>query len=134
MRRLFALLMLVLMASVAADDTQAAKAAATSFLAQVDAGKYAAAYKASSSMVHQAVNEKDFVGQVQQVRGQLGALKSRKLAKATPAKDLPGSPPGTRVVVLEYTSDFANKKGVTELVTPMLEPDGSWKVAGYRFR
>lgn len=127
MRR-FLILLLLLVVPVAADDIAGAKGAAKSFLALVDAGKYTQAYKSSAAIVRSSVTEKQFADQVGDIRSKLGAVKSRKLSKTTPTES-----GGQKFVVLEYTTDFANQKGVTELVSPMLE-NGKWHVAGYRFK
>lgn len=124
---------LLLWMPVAAIDTRAAQASAQAFLAQVDAGKYSQAYKSSAEAIKSAVDEKSFAGPISGTRAKLGAVKSRKLKKATPATELPGAPKG-EYVVFEFATDFANQKGVTEVVTPMKEKDGTWKVAGYYMR
>lgn len=127
------LLLLMLWMPVAAIDTKAAQASARAFLAQVDAGKYSQAYKSSAMAIKSAVDEKSFAGPISSTRAKLGAVKSRKLKKATPATELPGAPKG-EYVVFEFTTDFANQRGVTEVVTPMKEKDGIWRVAGYYMR
>lgn len=132
MRRLL-LLLLLLTVPVAADDAlAAATAAAQSFLSQVDQGKYVEAYQATAPIVQKAATEEQFVLQVGSIRDKLGALKGRKLAKTIPPDQLPQEQ--GKFYVFEYQSNFANKAGVTELVSPQLQPDGSWKVAGYRFK
>jgi hypothetical protein len=37
-------------------------------------------------------------------------------------------------VVIQYETQFKNKKAALETVTPMREKDGSWKVSGYFIR
>ncbi len=123
-----------MVATVAADDTKAAESAGNAFLALVDAGKYDQAYKASAAIVTSKVTEKDFVAQVGDIRTQLGAVKNRHLSKVTPSDQIPGAPKDMKFIVLEFSTDFANKGGVTEIVSPMLEKDGKWRVAGYRFK
>jgi hypothetical protein len=48
-------------------------------------------------------------------------------------KTLPGVPDGEYVVV-EYETSFENKKTANETVTPMKDPDGTWRVSGYFIR
>ena len=62
-------------------------------------------------------------------RGPLGALASRTFNAAQATHDLPGVPHGD-YIVLVYDGAFANRN-VREIITPMREADGSWKVAGY---
>jgi hypothetical protein len=126
--------LLLLALPLAADDLKSARAAGQSFLALIDAGNYTEAYRGCAEVLTKSVSEKDFAAQIGAVRAQLGALKSRKLRKATPSDKVPGAPAGTKFIVLEYSSSYANKPGVTELVSPVLEKDGKWRVAGYRFK
>jgi hypothetical protein len=55
---------------------------------------------------------------------------SRKFKSAQYTKSVPGAPDG-EYVVLQFDTSFANKKEAVETVTPMLDPDGKWKVSGY---
>ena len=64
------------------------------------------------------------------VRPPLGKLLSRKLKSRKQVKTLPGAPDGNYVVI-QYDSSFEGKKEATETVTPMLDPDGIWRVSGY---
>jgi ribosomal protein S17E len=34
-------------------------------------------------------------------------------------------------VVIQFDASFENKKSAIETVTPMLDKDGKWRVAGY---
>jgi hypothetical protein len=34
-------------------------------------------------------------------------------------------------VIVQFDTSFANKKEAVETITPMLDPDGQWKVSGY---
>ncbi len=55
---------------------------------------------------------------------------SRKLKVARFYPKLPGAPDG-QYVVIQYDTEFENKKSAVETITPMLEKDGTWKVSGY---
>ena len=46
---------------------------------------------------------------------------------------MPGAPDG-RYVVVQYDTVFENKASAVETVTPMADPDGVWRVAGYFIR
>lgn len=129
----FLIFFLLLCLPLAADDNAAAKKASSAFLALVDAGNYKGAYQASADIVKQSVKEDDFAAQVKAVRDQLGPVKSRKLIQAIPGDQVAKNAPG-KFILCKYSTDFANKKGVTELVSPMQGADGTWKVAGYRFQ
>jgi uncharacterized protein DUF4019 len=67
---------------------------------------------------------------LQEVRGPLGRVVTRRLSSSTPMTKLPSAPAG-EYVVLQYAVDFENRKGMTETVTPRKDPDGTWRVSGY---
>ena len=55
---------------------------------------------------------------------------TRKLKSKMYSKTLPGVPDGEYVVIM-FDTQFENKKSAVETVTPMLDKDGKWRVAGY---
>jgi hypothetical protein len=46
---------------------------------------------------------------------------------------MPGAPDGEYVIIM-YASQFENRADATEIVTPVREKDGSWRVSGYDIR
>ena len=44
--------------------------------------------------------------------------------------DIPDAPEG-EYVVIQFDTVFENKKEAIETITPMLDPDGKWRVAVY---
>jgi hypothetical protein len=56
-------------------------------------------------------------------RGPLGALKNRTVSSAKYSRTMPGAPDG-EYVVLQYSSQFANKASAVETITPMRDKDG----------
>lgn len=114
----------------AAPDTAPAKGVALGFLAQLDAGKFAESWTDGAALLRGAVPQDQWNGVVGSMRAPLGAVQSRKLLSSTFTRTLPGAPDGEYVMV-QYQTEFANKAGAIETVTPMREADGSWKVAGY---
>ncbi len=138
MKRLLALfLFLGLSSGVAAvelgEREAAASAAASSWLALVDAGKYAESWQSAAPVFQSAVGSDPWVQSLKGVRAPLGSVRSRKLESAKFATELPGVPDG-EYVVLEYSTSFEHKRTATETVTPMRTPDGSWRVSGYYIR
>ncbi len=123
---------LVLAAPARADDAseKAALAAADAWLKLVDAGEYAASWDGAATFFKGAVPKPDWQKSLKAVRSPLGKLLSRKVASKTFTESLPGAPDG-KYVVLQYETSFENKKHAIETVTPMLEPDGTWRVSGY---
>jgi hypothetical protein len=49
------------------------------------------------------------------------------------SEKLPGAPDG-KYVVIQFDAVFENKPSAVETVTPMLDPDGVWRVSGYFIR
>jgi Protein of unknown function (DUF4019) len=104
-----------------------------SWLALVDAGKYAESWDESSELVKNAVIKEQWQKTLNATLAPMGKLQSRKLKSATYTKTLPGAPDG-EYVVIQYNSSFENKKSAVETVTPMLDKDGKWRVSGYFIR
>ena len=113
-----------------ADGVPKATSAAKSWLALTDSGKYGASWDTAAAIFQGAVTKESWEKALVSVRTPLGAVRSRKLKLATFTHELPRAPKGDYVVI-EYDTDFDNRPGAVETVTPMLEKDGSWKVSGY---
>lgn len=112
-----------------ADPEAAARTAAESWLAVVDAGRYGESWDATAALFQEQVPRDTWVAQLSGVREPLGALSSRELKSSQHVTALPGAPPG-QYVVMQFETDFENRKGVIETATAMAEGD-DWKVAGY---
>lgn len=110
-----------------------AQEAAERWLAQVDAGNYAASWRDGAAPLRAAVPQQQWEATMRQLRGGLGSVGDRALKSASFTKTLPGLPDG-QYVVIQYTTQFANKEQAVETVTPMREADGSWRVSGYYVR
>ncbi|HEV2453827.1 MAG TPA: DUF4019 domain-containing protein [Verrucomicrobiae bacterium] len=108
----------------------AARKSAEQWLTLVDAGNYAESWKTAAAYFQTAVSQDQWEHTIVAVRKPLGDLVSRRLKSAQYSKSLPGAPDG-QYVVLRFDTSFANKKAAVETVTPMLDPDGQWKVSGY---
>ncbi len=133
----FALLLLVLAIPAFSAAPQSrpkpedlAKQPAESWLALVDAGKYADSYRDAAESFKQRVSKGQWESTAKAVRAPLGSLQSRKLKSITYKTSLPGAPDG-QYVVLQYDSLFEHKQSAVETVTPMLDKDGTWRVSGY---
>ena len=117
---------------VIADEAEekAASGAASAWLEQIDAEKYAFSWQDASTYFRGAVTEKGWTDALNGTRKPLGKLRSRKLIKTQSASSLPGAPDGN-YVVMRFDTSFSNKKGAVETVTFMREKGGQWKAAGY---
>jgi hypothetical protein len=109
---------------------KAAVLAAGKWLTLVDAGRYADSWKEASSLFRKQLTPEQWNQALQSARTPLGALHARKLTSARYMTNLPGAPEG-EYVVIQYETDFENRKSVVETVTPMKEKDGTWRVSGY---
>jgi hypothetical protein len=108
-------------------------AAAQAWLALVDAGKFAESWETAAAMFRAAVTKADWVRMVGAVRTPLGNVVSRKLKAKQFTTTLPGAPDG-QYVVIQFDTGFEHKAAAAEMITPMLDKDGSWRVCGYFIR
>jgi hypothetical protein len=106
-----------------------AKEAATRWLAAADQGNGAATWDQAAAPFQAAVSKAAWSDALAKAREPFGAMKSRELSAANFTRSLPGAPEG-EYVVLRYTTRF-EKGSAAELVTPMRDKDGTWKVSGY---
>jgi hypothetical protein len=113
-----------------AQDTAAAEAAATAWLAHVDAGRYGDSWTSAGATFKQAVTQEKWQEAVKRVRDQVGAFKSRTKSSAAPMTNPPGAPPG-EYVIFQFTSVFDQRATATETVTAVRETDGTWRIVGY---
>jgi len=131
--RVAVILLLSVAASLRAADPpeKPAQAAAESWLALVDAGKYAESWDAAASLFKKALTKEQWVDSVGKARAPFGKLESRKLLGAKLLHEAPGAPPGD-YVVMQYEAKFPGQTAV-ETITPMRDGD-AWRVSGYYVR
>lgn len=131
-----ALLGVVLMGWTAAavEEKEAAALDATqSWLALVDQGEYGESWVRAAVYFKNAISRDQWNQSLHAVRRPLGEVLSRTLKSRTFLTELPGAPDG-QYVVIQFDTSFENKRSAVETVTPMLEQDGAWRVAGYFIR
>ncbi len=112
------------------DATKDGVAAATSWLALIDAGKYDDAWAASADEIKTVGPKETFAKMMEQTRAPLGKEVSRAIKDKGYAKDPQNAPPG-EYVQIHFTSSFENAKSATELIIVKKQPDGAWKVGQY---
>ncbi len=112
-----------------AAEERAAQRQALGFLQYLDQGRYADSYSYTSAIIRAKMNASQFEQDIKKDRAPLGAKQTRKLLNATYATSLPSAPAG-QYVVLQYNTDFANKKDAVETLTMSYE-NGYWRVAGW---
>lgn len=103
--------------------------AAKAWLAEGDAGNYAATWNKSATVLQSSINMQKWSDLLKTHRAPLGKVKTRTLKSAQETTTLPGAPQGNYVVI-QFDTVFENQTSI-ETVTPMKEKDGSWKVSGY---
>jgi opacity protein-like surface antigen len=141
MKTILTLVAAVLLASTPpsfAADQQAelikqAQAAATSWVSLTDAGKYGESWERAGTFFKTGIAQNTWETGIRSLRAPLGPVKARELKSTEYATTLPGAPDG-EYVVIQYETQFENKKSAVETITPMREKDGSWKVSGYFIR
>ena len=118
---------------LAANDTSQAETAADQWLALIDSGKYGESWDQAATLFKAALPREQWVSAMQSMRTQLGVTNARSRTTSTYTRTLPGAPAG-EYVVIQFQSDFANKNGAIETVTPMEDEKGVWKISGYFIR
>jgi hypothetical protein len=108
-------------------------ALAEQWLSRIDAGDYARSWDGTAAFFQNAITAEAWSGTLTKFRKPLGDLKTRKLRNLQEADVLPGAPDG-KYVIIQFDTSFAAKAEAVEIVTFMLEEDGSWKPAGYVIR
>jgi hypothetical protein len=126
--------MILVSVAFGADTSQKdALAAAENWLAMIDHGEYAKSWQEAAAYFKTVITEGEWVQSMQEVRKPLGKLISRKVKSLTPKTSLPNTPKG-EYVVIQFETSFEKGKSGLETVTPQLERDGKWRVAGYHIQ
>ena len=105
-------------------------AMALSWLLTIDRSHYAESWHESAASFQKAITETDWIIALTAHRSPLGQVTSRQLKSATPVTQLPGAPDG-HYVVMQFTTQFKNKKAAIETVTFSHEANGQWRASGY---
>jgi hypothetical protein len=125
----------VLAAPVRAADKpeDLAQSAAESWLKLTDAGNAGASWDQAAKLFKGAVTKEQWTQALAAVRPPLGKVISRKVTARQYSENVPGGPDG-KYVTIQYETVFENKASAVETITPMLDPDGIWRVSGYFIR
>jgi len=130
--RLFFCLASLATANIFAQEDQeaASAAAAKEWLELVDKGDYSSSWQTASPRLQLTLPKDQWDQYMKNIRGSLGEVKSREIARQQPAQDPQGLPAGAYMVIL-YQTSFAGKDNVPELVTLSQGYDGKWRVLTY---
>jgi hypothetical protein len=112
---------------------QAATEAAKAWLALIDAGDYETSWEEASGYFRSAVGKQEWIKTMQAYRKPLGELLERSLLVADYTTQPPGAPDG-EYVIIHFNATFENKEVAQEVVTPMLQENGAWRISGYYIR
>ena len=133
MKRLLAGILIVLFTfgvCFGASPEKKAKIAAKSWLELVDSKNYAKSYDDAASFFKTTVKKGDWIDSLTGLRSTLRGVVSRQLVSEKYETKMPGAPDG-EYVVIKYKTKFERKEAVEEIVVPMLDTDGKWRVSGY---
>ena len=107
-----------------------ARAAATQWLALIDAADYSAAYALEPERLRAATTPEQFVRSMEARRAPFGKMFSRAFIGAAFTRKLTGAPDGRYESIL-FRSSFAHKSVAAERVILSFESD-RWRVVDYR--
>jgi hypothetical protein len=108
----------------------AAVDAARAWLSLVDGEQYEESWENAAQLFRGAVEKEQWTQVMTSMRKPFGKNLSRTLKSKRYRTSLPGAPDG-EYVIIQFKASFANKKAAIETITPMLDPDGQWRVSGY---
>lgn len=129
---IFLLALLPILGLASEQKEGAAAQEAGKWLALVDGLQYQESWNRAAALFKQQVTARQWLQAMSAARNPLGNMVSRQLMKATYTTSLPGAPDG-EYVVLQFQTEFMNKKNAVETVTPMFDR-GQWRVSGYYVR
>ncbi len=115
------------------DAEKAALQCAQTWLALVDAEKYPESWDQAAELFRAAVTKQEWDKTLQGLKKPLGKTVSRKLKSKKYTTTAPGAPDG-QYVIIQYQTSFERKTVAIEVITPMLDKDGKWRVFGYFVR
>lgn len=123
-------------ASVVENSKSASQSAASNaarvWIDSVDGQRWEESWRSAGTIFKSQLTAQAWEASIQPVRKPLGAVSSRVVQSATKHSSLPGAPAGEYEIV-EFRSDFVNKKAAVETVILARESAG-WKVVGYFIR
>ena len=133
MKKLIAVILVAVLTSgtcFAASPEKKAEICSRNWLELVDAKNYAKSYDDAASFFKAMVKKDEWVVALSNLRSMLRAPVSRKLISKRFETKMSGAPDG-EYVILVYKTKFEKKADAREVVVPMLDSDGRWRVSGY---
>jgi hypothetical protein len=96
----------------------------------IDLGFYEEGWENCAKIFKNAVEKFMFKQSLIGVRKPLGKVLKRKEISKKYTTTIPVAPDG-EFVIIQFKTEFENKKEIDEIITVMIEKDGRWRVAGY---
>ena len=103
---------------------------AQSWLRLVDDGRHPASWTAAAPLLREEVGPREWDAALRAVRVPLGRCLWRELHSVSVVEGPAGARRGPYVVI-RFESVFERRSHAAETVTPVLGPDGRWRVAAY---
>jgi hypothetical protein len=128
MKNLIFILSLCISSFVSANESSGS-AAAKEWLKIVDAGNYTESWQKSDSFFQSQLSQSKWDTALKGVRTPLGKVNSRAELGVKEYAALPGVPEG-EYLVIQFQTDFQNKKSATETLT-LSKSSGQWLPVGY---
>ena len=107
-----------------------ATSVARSWLRLVDDGRHPASWAAAAPLLREEIGSHEWDAALRAVRAPLGRCLWRKLLSQAVVEGPPGALKGPYVVI-RFESVFERRSRAAETITPVLGPDGRWRVAAY---
>ena len=120
----------VALAGATDDKETLAINAGQQWLSLCDQAKYGESWDAAATYFKNAVKKEQWQQMASAVRTPLGSVEKRDVKSQSYKTSLPGAPDGEYVIV-QFNTEFENKKAAVETVTMMLDQDRGWRVSGY---
>ncbi len=117
----------------AASPEKKAERAAKDWLELIDGKNYAESYDEAATFFKAMVNKAEWIKTLRNLRGMLGEVNSRKLISAKRTTKMAGAPDG-EYVIITYRTKFDKKSDAREVIVPMLDKDGKWRISGYHIQ
>jgi hypothetical protein len=112
------------------DWERGATSVARSWLRLVDDGRHPASWAAAAPLLREEVGAREWDAALRAARAPLGRCLWRRLLSRAVVEGPPGPRRGPYIVI-RFESLFARRTGAVETITPVLGPDGRWRVAAY---
>lgn len=123
------LILSLIMSSVVWANPAPGSSASKEWLKIIDAGKYGESWQKADSFFKSQLSQKKWDSTLKGIRTPLGKVTSRIELSAKEYSSLPGVPDG-EYLVIQFQTDFQNKKASTEILT-LSKNSGKWLTVGY---